>query len=146
MLHSLLDQFKMPKIFIKRNSEYANKFRTFDLYLNGTKVSEINDAQLITLDIPEGKYILEARIDWCSSQPLTLQLSENDQRKIEVNGFIFSKYFLPAGVFVALLYFAIYFKYGINSLFLGTLLMFFMGYLLFFLSFGRKHYLRLTEK
>lgn len=136
----------MPELIIKRNSEWANKLRTFDLYLNGTKVSEINDNELISIDIPEGKYILEAKIDWCSSKPLNFQLAEGEHKRIEINGFLYSQYFLPAAIFIALLYFAIYFKFQTNSLFLGTILMFFLGYLLFFLSFGRSHYLRLIER
>ena len=48
----------MPKLLIKRNSEWANKMRSFDLYLNGRKFAEIKDRQVLSYDIPEGKYQL----------------------------------------------------------------------------------------
>ncbi|CAL65944.1 hypothetical protein GFO_0970 [Christiangramia forsetii KT0803] len=48
-------------------------------------------------------------------------------------------------IIAGFLYFAIYFKYNTNSLFLGTLLMIFLGYMIYFLSFGRNQYLRLIE-
>lgn len=136
----------MPKIIIKRNSEWANKYRSFDLYLNGKKISEINDKEIITLNISEGDYLLEAKIDWCKSNAIHFKLIEGDLRRFEINGFILSKYFLPAAIFTALLYFGIYLKFHLNSLFLGTILMLFLDYLLFFLTIGRNQYLRLTEK
>jgi|GEM_PF-1072761 len=136
----------MPKLLIKRNSEWANKMRSFDLYLNGRKFSEIKDKQILSFEIPEGTYQLKARIDWCGSKPLNIEIAEGEIKKIEVKGFIFSTYLLPLAVISGFLYFVIYFKYHINSLFLGSLLMFFFGYMLYFMSLGRNQYLRLFEK
>jgi len=135
----------MPKLLIKRNSEWANKMRSFDLYLNGRKFAEIKDKQVLSFEIPEGKYQLMAKIDWCGSQPLDIEISEGEIKRIEVKGFIFSKYLLPVAVVSGFLYFGIYFKYNTNSLFLATLLMIFFGYMLYFMSFGRNQYLRLRE-
>lgn len=135
----------MPKLVIKRNSEWANKMRSFELYLNGRKFADIKDKQVVSFEIPEGKYQLLARIDWCGSKPLNIEIAEGKIKRVEVKGFIFSKYLLPLAVTTGLLYFGIYFKYNINSLFLATLIMFFFGYMLYFMSFGRNQYLRLEE-
>lgn len=135
----------MPKLLIKRNSEWANKIRSFDLYLNGRKFAEIRDKQVLSFEIPEGKYQLMAKIDWCGSQPLNIEILEGEIKRVEVKGFIFSKYLLPVAVVSGFLYFGIYFKYNTNSLFLATLLMIFFGYMLYFMSFGRNQYLRLRE-
>ena len=136
----------MPKLLIKRNSEWANKMRSFELFLNGVKISEIKDNQLISFNIPEGKYQLVAKIDWCGSKPVYFDISEDEVKRIEIKGFIFSKYLLPTAILVGLLYFGIYFKFQVNSLFLAVLLMFFFGYILYFMSFGRDQYLRLIVK
>jgi len=135
----------MPKLIIKRNSEWANKMRAFNLYLNGKKLVAIKDKQLLSFEIPAGKYELLAKIDWCGSQPLNIEIKEDEIKRIEIEGFLFSKYVLPLAIITGFLYFGIYFKFHINSLFLGTLLMFFFGYILYFMSFGRNQYLRLTE-
>jgi len=135
----------MPKLIIKRDSEWANKMRSFELYLNGKKFAEIEDKKVLSFEIPEGKYQLIAKIDWCGSEPLNIQITEGETKRVEVKGFIFSKYFLPLAIITGLLYFGIYFQYHINSLFLATILMFFFGYMLYFMSFGRNQYLRLTE-
>lgn len=135
----------MPKLLIKRDSEWANRSRTFDLFLNGRKIGEIKDRQLLSFDIPEGNYELMARIDWCGSRPLKIEITEGEVKRVKIKGFIFSKYYLPLAMFTAALYFGIYFKYNINSLFLATLLMLFCGYLCYFISLGRNQYLRLFE-
>jgi len=135
----------MPKLIIKRNSEWATRMRTFDIYLNEKKLVEINDKQVFSFEIPEGRYQLRAKIDWCGSEPLNIEIKKGETKRIEVKGFIFSKYFLPVALISGILYFIIYFKFNINSLLLATLLMFFLGYLLFFVSFGRNQYLRLNE-
>ncbi|MDR5589952.1 hypothetical protein [Christiangramia sp. SM2212] len=135
----------MPKLIIKRNSEWANKMRPFEIYINGIKLTDIKDKEVLAFEIPEGNYQLKARIDWCGSQPLNIKISEGEIKRVEVSGFILSKYFLPVAIICALLYFVIYFKYNSNNLILGTILMLFLGYLFYFLSFGRNQYLRLRE-
>ncbi len=136
----------MPQLFIKRNSEWANRFRSFDLVLNGNIIAEIKDDQLLTLELPKGSYQLKAKVDWCGSNLLSFELQEGDIKFIEIKGFIYSRYLLSLALSTALLYFIMFFKFKTNSLFLGTLLMFFGGYLIYFISFGRDQYLRLIEK
>ncbi len=135
----------MPKLIIKRNSEWANKMRSFDLYLNGVKFTEIKDKQVLSFEIPEGQYQLQAKIDWCGSQPLYIELKEGELKRVEVRGFIFSNHLFPVTVVVCILYFVLYLRYNINSLVLATLMMLMFGYLTYFISFGRNHYLRLRE-
>ena len=145
MLHRGLDEQQMPKLLIKRNSEWANKMRSFDLYLNGRKFAEIKDKQVLSFTVPEGKYQLMAKIDWCGSQPIEIDLKEGEIKRVEVKGFIFSKALLPAAIVTGALYFGIYFKFHINSLFLATAMMVLFGYMMYFMSFGRNQYLRLKE-
>ena len=135
----------MPKLLIRRNSEWANKMRSFELYLNGIKIADIKDRQTLSFEIPKGKYQLMAKIDWCGSQPLNFEVEEGDVKRIEIKGFIYSRYLLPAAIFLGLLYFGIYFKFNYNSLILATTMMVLFGYMIYFLSFGRNQYLRLFE-
>ncbi|TBW28904.1 hypothetical protein [Gramella sp. KN1008] len=136
----------MPKLLLKRNSEWANKMKVYELYLNGKKFTEIDHDEVLSFEIPEGKYRLVAKVDWCSSQPLDLEFKEGELRKIEITGFVFSKYLFPAAALTLILYMAIYFHFKINSLLLASILMFFFGYMIYFMSFGRGHYLRLIER
>lgn len=136
----------MPVIYIQRDSEWANKMRSFELYLNGRKIGDIGDHEIKKYAVPPGVYSLEAKIDWCGSQPLAFTLGKDDTIHVQVSGFVMSKYFMPSAILIALLYFFLYLKYDYNSLVLGVILMVLLGYLIFFLSFGRNYYLRLELK
>jgi hypothetical protein len=133
----------MPKLLIKRSSGWANKSRTIHLFLNEKKFAALKDGQLLSFEIPEGRYQIKAKIDWCGSQPLDLDLTKGEITRLEIKGFIFSEYLLPVALITGFLYFMFYFRYHINSLWLAALLMFFLGYLLYFFSFGRDQFLRI---
>ena len=114
--------------------------RSFDLYLNGRKFAEIKHDQVLSFTVPDGKYELRARLDWCGSEPLPIELKEGEIKRVEVKGFIFSKHLLPLATVTGALYFGLYFKFHINSLFLATVMMMFFGYMLYFMTFGRNQY------
>jgi len=136
----------MAEIYIHRNSEWANRMRDFELYLNGTKIGNIGDREVKKFTVSPGIYELKAKIDWCGSKPLAFTLGNDQHMHIQVSGFIMSKYYLPAALLLSLLYVFLYLKYDHNSLVLGVILMVLFGYLVFYISFGRNHYLRLQIK
>ncbi|TRO66758.1 hypothetical protein [Christiangramia sabulilitoris] len=136
----------MPELIIKRNSEWASKFKPFEIYLNAEKFIEIHDGQLLNFTIPEGNYTLFARVGWCRSETINFHVEKDEIRRIEIRGFLFSEYLLPVALLTGTIYFGLYFGYNYNSLALGTLLMFYFGYLIYFITFGRKQFLRLILK
>ena len=135
----------MPKLIIQRNTEWANKMRSFDIYLNGSRFCKIRDKEVLSFEVPEGDYEIVAKLDWCGSRPLFLSLKEGELKKIEIRGFQFSHLLFPLTIIVCSFYFVVYFKYGTNSLFLGTLMMVLFGYLFYYISIGRNEYLRIKE-
>ncbi|APG59807.1 hypothetical protein [Christiangramia salexigens] len=135
----------MPKLLIKRNTEWANKLRDIEIVLNGETLSLISDNELLEFDIPEGEHRIQAKIDWCGSRILTFRITGDEVKRIEVSGFVFSKYLLPVALVVSFIYLALNLMSEINSLFLGTLMMFLFGFMLYFITFGRKDYLQLKE-
>lgn len=135
----------MAKLIIYRNSEWANKSLSYSLYLNNEKVSEIEDRETKTLSLPEGDYRLEAKMNWCGSQAMDFHLDKTEEKRIEITGFTFSEYFFPAALGSVLLFLSYRALYHKSSLFLATLMMIFFGYLLFYVSIGRKHFLQLKE-
>ena len=83
---------------------------------------------------------------WYRSKPISFKLEKEDTKQIEIKGFLFSEYLLPVGLFIALIYFGLYFKFQHNSLILATALIVVFGYICYFHSFGRNQYLRLLER
>ncbi len=136
----------MAKIIVQRDTEWANKGRTISIYMDGKKLGKIEDRQVIAFEIPDGEHELMMKMDWCASNKLNLNLKKEDIEYLKVEGFVFSKYFFPLAMIILLIYVGVYFTTGVNSVWLATLIMFSFGYLLFFLTIGRKHYLQLKIK
>ncbi|MDT0676634.1 hypothetical protein [Autumnicola musiva] len=135
----------MAKLIVKRNSEWANKMRSMELLLDGKLLDSIEDREIKEFVVSTGKHSLQAKLDWCGSRKLDFELGENDIKLVELTGFVFSKWLLPLALVNAIFLFYLDAVYDVNSLFLAFLMFFFFGYHLFFLTFGRNHYLQLIE-
>ena len=135
----------MPRIIITRNSEWANKWKDFDVFLNHDYLATIKDRETLTFDLPAGNYDLNAKMDWCGSQRFQFELSENEERYFEVTGFIFSKYLLPLAFSCFIIFWVLYFLFDYQSLPLAFILMAFLGYILYFMSIGRNQFLQIKE-
>ncbi|MDT0648042.1 hypothetical protein RM545_15190 [Zunongwangia sp. F260] len=135
----------MSSLKIKRNSELANSVRSFQIVLDGKILDNIEDGEIKEFQIPPGKHTLRAQLDWCGSRPLHFEISEGEEKLVEIKGFIFSDWFLPVALFNAFLFFFLNIVYDVNSIFLAFLMFLFFGYLLYFVTFGKNDYLRLIE-
>ncbi|MDT0643941.1 hypothetical protein RM553_13975 [Zunongwangia sp. F363] len=133
----------MAKLVIKRNSEWANKMRSFEIWLDGNFLDKINDREILEFELPSGVHTLQAKIDWCGSRLLELEFAEDEVKMVELTGFVLSKWLLPVALVNALLLFYLDAVYDVNSLFLGFLMFLFLGYLFYFFTFGRNDYLQL---
>jgi hypothetical protein len=134
----------MATLTIHRNTEYNNRWRDYQILCNGKKLGSIANAESKSFTLPAGTYTLEANIDWCGSQPLHIELQENESQEITVSGFRLGKWLMPATGIVVVLHFLINnligrFDYLIFLVFPGFL------YLIYMLSFGRKKYLVLEN-
>lgn len=136
----------MAKLLIKRNSEWANRMRPIQLFINGQEFMEIKHGQLVSVDIPEGNYWLNAKMGWGLSRPLKLQVEKDDTKRIEIKGFLLSEYFLPASLVLLIIYIGIFLVFNENNLPLAFVIMLFFGYWLYFSTIGRKDYIRLIER
>jgi len=75
----------MARIIINRSSEYSNKFRSIEIYLNGNKIGEIKDGESKEYEIEPGDHILKAKIDWCNSNLINFKVNDETKR-FNLNG------------------------------------------------------------
>ena len=133
----------MAKIIIKRTSEYNNRLRDYQLFLDGIKIGTLANGQTASFETTPGQHTVVAKIDWCSSPELTLTLNETDQKQLTVGGFKHGNWIMPvAGGLIGihfLLKMAFDIKYGIFLVIPAFIL------LIYYLTVGRKKYLTLTE-
>lgn len=97
----------MSKIIINRISEFSNLLRSIEIYLGETKIGEIRNGESKVFDVNPGKYILKAKIDWCTSNEIHIEVGSDDIFRYNLTG---------------------------TNPFLG----------LYYITFGRKNYLKLT--
>ena len=63
-------------IKIKRNSGYADKLRAYQIIVDGKVIGEIKDGQKIEIAVPKGYHKMYLKIDWCRSNFIDFELSE----------------------------------------------------------------------
>ena len=133
----------MATILVKRTSEYNNRLRDYQLFLDGKKIGTIANGQTESFEITSGQHTIVAKIDWCSSPELSLTLNETEQKLLTVGGFKNGNWIMPvAGGIIGfhfLLTIVFGFEYGIFLVIPAFLL------LIYYLIVGRKKYLTLTE-
>lgn len=60
----------MPTIKIYRRKEYADALRSYQIYIDGEMVGDINRGQTVELQMPNGTHRIALKIDWCGSNEI----------------------------------------------------------------------------
>ncbi|HVX28077.1 MAG TPA: hypothetical protein VHB70_17145 [Parafilimonas sp.] len=133
----------MATIIISRTSEYNNRLRDFQLFLDGKNIGTIANGQTKEFEVTSGQHTILAKIDWCSSPEISLVLNDFEKKKLTVGGFKNGNWIMPIALGIIVLDFILrpvfHFEYGIVLVIPAFLL------LLYYLTAGRKKYLILKE-
>ena len=62
---------------IERPAQWADMTRNYEILIDGKKVAEIGRGEKIQLEVPDTTYSVQARIDWCTSNCMTLRANSN---------------------------------------------------------------------
>lgn len=76
----------MPKLILNRSSEFSNRIRSYQIYLDNQKIGEINDGDAMEFEIAPGKHQLKAKIDWCSSKTIEFAAAEGQTLRFRISG------------------------------------------------------------
>jgi len=135
----------MAKLIIKRTSEWNNRMRDIEIYLEEEKIGVIANGEVKAFEIESGEHNLKSKIDWCGSEILTFNLNPNETKTIELSGFKLGKFMLPIGLIIGGIYF-IFGKQLMDSPMALIVAFFPIGlFLVYYLTLGRNKYLRLKE-
>jgi hypothetical protein len=91
----------MPQLQIHRKNEYVNKLRNIKLFLDGKELGLIQNDETLRFDIPTGNHQLKAKIDWCSSNTASFEITEGQNSNFELSSFTNNQLF---GMVAALVY------------------------------------------
>ena len=131
----------MATIRIKRTSEYNNGLRDYKIFIDGQQAGTISNGETKDFSSTVGQHLVTAKIDWCSSPDVSVDIKENQTMNLKVGGFKNGQLLMPIGLGLIILHLIlstfIDFEYTI-FLFIPL-----PGLLVYYLTLGRKKYLTL---
>ncbi|WP_299119577.1 hypothetical protein [uncultured Winogradskyella sp.] len=74
----------MPILHINRISEYENRARKIKIEVNGKLITKIKNGENLELELTPGKHLIQAKIDWCSSNLLEVEMEEQTETNVEL--------------------------------------------------------------
>ena len=131
----------MGIIKIERTNEILNRARNYKIFIDGQQVGTIASGETKDFSTTVGKHIINAKIDWCSSPEISIDVKENQTKILKVRGFKNGQWLMPIGLGLFVLHFILSkftdFKY---TIILGAPIFLLLVY---YLTIGRKKYLSL---
>jgi len=77
----------MSKLIITRSDEWANRLRGIKLFLDGKEMATIGNAEKKEFELLPGKYVVKAKIDWCSSNEVVINFSGDETKELILDSF-----------------------------------------------------------
>lgn len=77
----------MATLKMKRSNEYANRLRDIKIFLDGKEVGKIGNAETKDFQLVAGNHLLQAKIDWCTSNKVAFTISENETKNFNITSF-----------------------------------------------------------
>jgi hypothetical protein len=77
----------MAILKITRSDEYTNRIRPIKIFLDGILIGKIGNAETKEFELMHGTHLLQAKIDWCSSNKLTFTVAENGVTNFYLDSF-----------------------------------------------------------
>ncbi|HWI92725.1 MAG TPA: hypothetical protein VNT20_15720 [Flavisolibacter sp.] len=134
----------MATIILNRTSEYINRLRDYLVYIDGKKVGTISNGEIKEFNVPSGQHSMVTKIDWCSSQTVTFDVSEDEVKNFNVGGFKNARWLMPTGLIIIVLSYFANLLFDIEYLFYLVIPSFLI--MVYYMTVGRKRYLTLTEE
>jgi capsid portal protein len=76
----------MGKIIINRSHEFSNYLRAVEIHLDHKKIGEIKNGESKNFEVDAGKYVLKAKIDWCTSNEIHLEIGSGETLRYNLAG------------------------------------------------------------
>ena len=132
----------MPTLTIHRQSEWMNRFRVVKIYSNGELLGVVPNNSSRDFQLEIGNHSVEARIDWCGSEPIPLRFSENSHHEINIKGPKFEKLMMFVSTLVGLIIAFYMITDSVSKLLFFTGLIPIVGYRLYYFTLGRNSFIQ----
>lgn len=68
----------MATLTLRRDAGWADKIRDYRIIIDGAEVGRLREGAELRCSVGSGQHVLEARIDWCGSKRLHLDVGSGD--------------------------------------------------------------------
>jgi hypothetical protein len=138
------------KIVLRRKAEWMNRRRTYKVIIDDKHAGSLKNDTTQEFEVMPGSRKISCKIDWCSSEELTIDLQENENAFLQVSSGM--KYFLALYILMLIgIAGPLVFKLSSAAKpdWIGTaqivLILPGLLYLIYYMSFNRRKYL-IVEK
>ena len=69
----------MPTLTVQRDKGWTDKIRKYQILVDGVETGQIGEGEVLHHQIALGHHVVEAKIDWCGSQPLHFDAQSEDK-------------------------------------------------------------------
>lgn len=142
MFFYLLYFSEMPILTIYRQPEWMNRFRMVRIYIDNEYVGSISSNSSREFTVTPGKHTVEGRIDWCSSETISLIFDDKRGQIVSLQGPKFEKsmIILSTLIGVVLSYYMIFSSVSKTIFFAAFVPV--VGYRLYYFTLGRNSFIQ----
>lgn len=137
------------KVIVSRSLEWMNKLRAYKVVINGTEAGSLKNGASEEFAVQPGANSIQCKVDWCSSQPFTVDVKEGETVYLRVRSgmTLYWPFFIAilAGVFLVFYYRGHADKPSWVTPVSFVLLIPGILYTLYYTTLGRKKYLLLGK-
>ena len=133
----------MAIINVQRAQSYTNRWRDYEILIDGEAVGTISPNETKAFNVAKGQHTVTAKIDWCSSPDLIVELDENQTQTIHVGVLKQIDWMMPVSGGIIALHFLLKIFLGFEYLLILIFPVF--VFLVYILTFGRKRFLTISE-
>jgi hypothetical protein len=70
-------------IRVKRSTSYPDRIRAYRILVDGQEMARLNDGESVELPVVSGRHTIVAKIDWCSSPTLNVNIRDGETVNFE---------------------------------------------------------------
>ena len=133
----------MAIINVQRAQSYTNRWRDYEILIDGEAVGTISPNETKAFNVAKGQHTVTAKIDWCSSPDLIVELDENQTQTIHVGVLKQIDWMMPVSGGVIALHFLLKIFLGFEYLLILIFPVF--VFLVYILTFWRKRFLTISK-
>lgn len=133
----------MAIINVQRAQSYTNRWRGYEIIIDGKAVGTISENETKAYNVSKGQHTITAKIDWCSSPDLIVELDENQTQIISIGVSKQIDWMIPVSGGIIALQFLLKIFFGFEYLLILVFPVFIFW--VYILTFGRKRYLTISK-